>query len=219
MSSFNMHIAVSKKIKEEFSFGDEFILGTVLPDLYKVLLKDRILTHFERKIGEEYLPDIEKFCDEYKNKKSEIVYGYLAHLVEDRIWFSQYNNQYVQQLENEKYYKYNKDNTIHKEEEYLTDIYTDYTIIDKYLEKEYNLNKREINEKLKSIIINSKDIKEKEELINIIDTRMIDYSCKYDINKPITFFTKEQANEYYIKAVEETKKVLDKFINKNMNSN
>ena len=215
MGSFNMHISVSKKIKEELSFGDEFMLGTVLPDLYKVLLKDRTLTHFEKNIEGEDLPDIEEFCEKYKDKKSEIVYGYLAHLVEDRIWFNQYHNKrYVKEIERGKYYKYIKDNTIHEEKEYLTDIYTDYTIISKYIENKYKIDREETNKILKETVLKSEKIKEKEELIHTIETRIIDYSCQYDINKPITFLTEQELDDYYQTTLEETKKVLIEFMEK-----
>lgn len=215
MGSFNMHISVSKKIKEELSFGDEFMLGTVLPDLYKVLLKDRTLTHFEKNIEGEDLPDIEEFCEKYKDKKSEIVYGYLAHLVEDRIWFNQYHNKrYVKEIERGKYYKYIKDNTIHEEKEYLTDIYTDYTIISKYIEKKYKIDREETNKILKETVLKSEKIKEKEELIHTIETRIIDYSCQYDINKPITFLTEQELDDYYQTTLKETKKVLIEFMEK-----
>ena len=215
MGSFNMHIAISKKLKEKFSFGDDFILGTVLPDLYKILLKNREVTHFERVFGQESLPDIEKFCNDYKDKKSGIVYGYLAHLIQDKIWFKEYHNKkYVEQLENGDYYKYLKDDTIHKEEEYLKDIYTDYTIISGYLTDKYLLNREEINSQLKKCIIENKNILEKEELINSIDTKIIDYSCIYDINSNITFLTKADMDSYYNETVIEAEKILKQFIEK-----
>lgn len=215
MGSFNMHIAISKEIKEKFSFGNEFILGTVLPDLYKILLKNRELTHFEKKYGKESLPDIEKFCNDYKNKKSEIVYGYLAHLIQDKIWFKEYHNKkYVEEIETGKYYKYIKDGTIHKEKEYLKDIYTDYTIISTYLTDKYSLNREEINERLKRCVLENKNILEKEELINLIDTKIIDYSSIYDINKPITFLTEEEMDKYYKETLIEIEKILKQFMEK-----
>ena len=104
MGSFSMHIAISKKLKEKFSFGDDFILGTVLPDLYKILLKNREITHFEEENSREWIPNVEKFCEEYKDKQTEIVYGYLAHLVQDKIWFKEYHNKkFVEELEDGKY--------------------------------------------------------------------------------------------------------------------
>jgi len=215
MGTFNMHIAISKKLKETFSFGNDFILGAVLPDLYKVLLKNRALTHFEKKVGKEYLPDIEKFCTEYKDQKSEITYGYLVHLVQDKIWFSQYRNKrYIEELEGGKYYRYYKDNTIHSEEEFILDFYTDYAIFDKYIMEKYLLNRKENNDTLKKCVLKNKSIKEKEQLIRIIDTRMIDYSTIYDINKPITFLTKKDLDDYYKEALLESEKILKKFIEK-----
>lgn len=213
MGSFNMHIAISKNIKEKFSFGDEFILGTVLPDLYKILLGNRKLTHFEKKIGKEFLPDIEKFCKDYKNKKSEVVYGYLAHLIQDKVWFKEYNNKrYVQKIEDGKYYKYLKDDTIHKKEEYINDMYTDYSIISKYLTGKYSLKREETNEKIKKCVLENKNILEKEELINLIDTKIIDYSSMYNPNNPSTFLTEEEMDKYYEETTIEVEKILKQFI-------
>lgn len=215
MGSFNMHIAISKKIKEKFSFSDEFILGTVLPDLYKILLKNKEITHFEEENSREWIPNIEKFCEEHKDKQTEIAYGYLAHLVQDKIWFKEYHNKkFVEELEDGKYYRYKKDNTIHNESEYLKGIYTDYTIIDKYIVNKYSLNREEINEKIKKCIINSGKIKEKAELINLVDTIIIDYSSIYNKNDSSTFFGEEIMDEYYEKALKETEKILKKFIKK-----
>lgn len=215
MGSFSMHIAISKKVKEKFLLGNDFMLGAVLPDLYKILLENKNMTHFQRKIGEENLPDIEKFCDIYKDKKSEIVYGYLVHLIEDKVWFNKYSNKkYVKELENGKYYKYFKDNTIHEREEYITDMYTDYAIIDKYIMKKYSLNREEINENLKKSILENRNIVEKEELINLVDTRIIDYSSIYNINRPITFLRKEEIDDYCEMALKETENILKQFIEK-----
>jgi len=215
MGSFSMHIAISKKLKEKFSFGDDFILGTVLPDLYKILLKNREITHFEEENSREWIPNVEKFCEEYKDKQTEIAYGYLAHLVQDKIWFKDYHNKmFVEELEDGKYYRYKKDNTIHEEKEYLKNIYTDYTIINKYLVKKYSLNREEINEEIKRCIINSENIIEKKELIDLIDTTIIDYSLIYDENGVKTFFGEEIMDEYYEKTLKETEKILKKFIKK-----
>lgn len=215
MGSFSMHIAISKKIKEKFSFGNEFMLGTVLPDLYKLLLENKDLTHFHIKVGDEYIPNIEKFCNDYKNKKSETVYGYLVHLVEDKVWFTRYGTKkYVKKLEDGIHYKYYKDNTIHNEEEVIEDIYTDYAIIDKYLIKKYSLDRKKINENFKKSILENKDIVEKEELINLVDTRIIDYSTQYDITRPITFLTEDEINDYFKEALLETERILTQFIEK-----
>ena len=117
MSSLKMHIAISTKLKEKFSFGNDFLLGAILPDIYKILLKEGNLrkTHFEI---EKYIPNINKFCEEYKNKKSEIVYGYLAHLVQDKVWFDEYVRKYAEDLKDGNY-RYVKDNAIHTEKDFL----------------------------------------------------------------------------------------------------
>ena len=63
-------------------------------------------------------------------------------------------------------------------------------------------------------IINSENIKEKEELINLVDTIIIDYSSIYNENDFSTFFGEEIIDEYYEKTLKETEKILKKFIKK-----
>ena len=204
MSSLKMHIAISKKIKDKNSFGNEFLLGAILPDLYKVILKEKGLrkTHYEEIVGGLYLPNIDKFCLENVGKKTELVYGYLSHLVQDRIWFGEYMKRYVKDLHNGNY-RYLKDYTIHARDEFINSIYTDYTIIDKYLVDKYKLDILQIKEELKNI-------SQKPELIEVIDKKIIDYN--YDTSKGITFFSKKDADEYFERAFNETEKVLKKFM-------
>lgn len=204
MSSFKMHIAISEKLREKFSFKNEFLLGAILPDLYKVILKEGNVrkSHFEIKTGDVYLPDIEKFCSEYMNKKSELVYGYLAHLVQDRIWFGEYIKRYVEDLHNGNY-RYLKDDTIHTGTEFNNNIYTDYTIIDNYLVDKYKLDILKLKEELKNLARN-------QELIDVIDKKLIDYD--YDISKGITFFSRKDADEYFERAFDETEEVLKEFM-------
>lgn len=47
MSSLKMHLAISEEVRKELNLSDDFILGSVLPDIIKMIIKDRKKTHFE----------------------------------------------------------------------------------------------------------------------------------------------------------------------------
>lgn len=90
-------------------------------------------------------PDIEKFIDENKLSlpKNLMLQGYLAHLIEDMIWYSiSIPNMAIKR--DAQTVLYTKDNSIHSEEEFSKDIYSDYPIIDRYLLKNSNININEL---------------------------------------------------------------------------
>lgn len=86
MSSFKMHIAISKKIKEELNYSNMFLLGAILPDIIKLIIGDRKVTHFE----EHGIIDLNKFINNQNDLENELVLGYYAHLIEDKIWYESY---------------------------------------------------------------------------------------------------------------------------------
>ena len=86
MSSLKMHIAISKKIKEEFNYSNIFLLGAILPDIIKLIIGNRKITHFEK----QEIIDLDEFIKKQKNLENELVMGYYAHLIEDKIWYELY---------------------------------------------------------------------------------------------------------------------------------
>lgn len=117
MSSLKMHIAISKKVKEELQLGDLFLVGSILPDVLKLILHERKLSHFE--IDQNI--DLNKFLL-LQDNFNEIVLGYYAHLIEDKIWFELYMNRY------------------RKLEIYSDDrLYNDYAFIDNYMYKKLKI--------------------------------------------------------------------------------
>ncbi len=185
-----MHIAISEKIRSEFGFGNGFLLGCILPDIYKIMLKNKELTHFEQYIYNQTLPDINNFMEKYKNNKCDLVYGYLSHLIEDEIWFREYMNT-----------KYKK-KTCEK-------IYNDYSIIDKYIIKKHNINFKEIkNNILLAVEENESLSKDKNIIKEIIEDNVIDYP----ISSKINFFATEVADEYFEKSYKEVKRILESYI-------
>lgn len=206
MSSFIMHIAITKKIQQKLGFGTEFLLGSILPDLYKIILKDRSITHFQIEDGNEELPNIKKFCEEYKEKRSELVYGYLAHLAEDKLWFHEYIYEKYVRRDGEEQYLYLKDYSKHSSEEFANDIYTDYDIIDEYIINKEKLNIEKISEELKNCVEKIK-IPYPEKVKELIEEKIVLNKNVNVSNKKITFFEKKDADEYFecaVKNVEET---------------
>lgn len=203
MSSIKLHLAISKKLKEYYSFSNAFLLGSILPDIYKVMLKESEIrkSHFEEYENGQYLPNIDKFCSRYINNKSEIIFGYLAHLQQDRMWFKDFCAKYAKVI-NKNECIYLKDNTIHKVEEYRKDMYNDYSIIDSYIKEKYDVDIKKIKYDIKQYVSDK-------QILEIIDKKMIEYES---INDNLVFLTKEEVDKYFNEAYIQTKVILDEFI-------
>ncbi|MBR4110866.1 MAG: zinc dependent phospholipase C family protein [Clostridia bacterium] len=211
MSSFKMHLVISKKVQEKFDFGNEFLLGALLPDLYKLLYKDRSKTHFEKVDMQEALPNIEFYCEEYLKTKSEIKYGYLSHLIEDKIWFHEYIfGKYVIKKDDGKHI-YKKDFSEHTYEEYLDAMYTDYSIIDEYIKEVEKIDVYRIADELKECAERMQIIDWKG-IVDIIDEVLVKDYKKENINSERTFISIEDYNEYIQKSTDEAIKVISEYM-------
>ncbi len=158
MSSIISHVYISNILKEKYKLGDEFLYGAILPDILHKAIKAQTkeMTHYLRHgilYGSEgNYPDIERFIIENTEilPKSQMMQGYLAHLIEDMLWFSIY----IPKMATEKDKKtiiYKKDNSIHTDDQFRSDIYSDYPIIDRYLLKKTNLNIEELQKEFLAI--------------------------------------------------------------------
>lgn len=192
MSSYKMHLAISKKLMNDLKLGNDFLLGSILPDLLKIIIKDRDSTHFQEKNCDEKLPNIELFISKYGNLHSDLMYGYLAHLIEDYIWFHDYINL--------KYKNKYSDN----------EIYSDYGIIDEYITNKISLDMKNIKENLKKSALNYKQINgiNNEKIIHMIETNIINYGHE----DKIKFFTPQDADQYFEKAYTKAKIILEKLL-------
>ena len=125
--------------------------------------------------------------------------GYLAHLIEDMLWFSIY----IPRMAIEKDKKtiiYKKDNSVHTDDQFSSDIYSDYPIIDRYLLKKTDLNIEKLQKEFLAISddINLKNtIKENFKLFDLQSENLI----------LISF---EMLEEYIKAATEKVNIVLDK---------
>lgn len=152
MGSFLMHIAISERVRRKLDLSTKFIYGSILPDLIKMETGDRKGTHFLKTFvtdqGRQELPVVENaivMLDGKMNK--EVRLGYIAHLIQDLIWFDDYIPTLATPPHNGAVI-YLRDNSVHTENDFTKDIYNDYTkinayIIDKYC-KEYGNLKKEL---------------------------------------------------------------------------
>ena len=207
MSSIISHVYISNILKEKYKLGDEFLYGAILPDiLHKAIpAQRREMTHYLRHgilYGSEgNYPDIERFIIENTEilPKSQMMQGYLAHLIEDMIWFSIY----IPRMTIEKDKKtiiYKKDNSVHTDDEFRNDIYSDYTIMDRYLLKKTDLNIEKLQKEFLAISddINLKStIKENFKLFDLRGENLILISL-------------DMLEEYISASLEKVSLVLDK---------
>lgn len=70
MSSLKMHLAISEEVRKELNLSDDFILGSVLPDIIKMIIKDRKKTHFE---DIEDIVNLDKFLRLQNKLNDEVV--------------------------------------------------------------------------------------------------------------------------------------------------
>ena len=70
MSSLKMHLAISEEVRKELNLSDDFILGSVLPDIIKMIIKDRKKTHFE---NIEDIVNLDKFLRLQNKLNNEVV--------------------------------------------------------------------------------------------------------------------------------------------------
>lgn len=141
MGSFLMHIGISEIVRKKLNLSTQFIYGSILPDLIKIETGDRTGTHFLRTIvteqGRKRVPMVDDAVTMLDGKLSkETRLGYIAHLIEDLIWFEKYIPSFALHVEQGRMV-YLKDNTIHLQEEFSQDIYEDYTKINGYIISKY----------------------------------------------------------------------------------
>ncbi len=194
-----MYIRYSKK---RLNLTDKFVYGSVLPDNIKKITGDRDSTHYINKVianGDiRELPDIQKAIKELEIEDKEIRLGYIAHLVEDHIWFNDFIPSYAIDLGNNKI-QYLKDNSIHTDDEYRETMYSDYSNSSSYVVNRCGVNIQKLLSSLENIAENEQH----KELI-IDNTR---YSINVDLTNN-TFMTKESIDKYIEVCTNEVEKVI-----------
>lgn len=211
MSSYMMHLCVSNKVKEKLNLTDEFLYGAILPDIVKQAGEPRIKNHFIQTVVKEgkvrELPDIQKAIDEIvvgKNKEREL--GFIAHLIEDYIWFSAYIPAYAEKYDNGQVI-YIKDNSVHTADEFRDDMYSDYTNTNKYV---ISIIGKEKIEKIKEKLIDIASLEEYKKIVN----EGIRLAGEANLNE-IVFMTKESIDSYIYQTTNEVERVISKLLGEN----
>lgn len=199
MSSYIMHMCISDVVKRKLNLTDKFVYGSILPDILKMVTGDRTTTHFlnEMQIGDEWrrLPVIDKAIKELTIEDKEIRLGYIAHLVEDLIWFNDFIPQYATKVSDNKY-KYLTTGEIKEATHFTKDMYQDYSNCGAYIIESTNTDFETVKKNVFRYI--DKDIC----MTQIIQNT--NYTESSDIDKNI-FMTKESIDKYIkiaTKAVE-----------------
>lgn len=142
MASVIIHATIcselNKKLKRDTT---KILIGTIAPDIAKLLGEDKKYTHFlDRESLEPDVPVIEKFLDKYKNNlNDDFVLGYYIHLYTDYLWFKYFLPEIY---DKEKHMITKLDGTVVDTygDEGIHYIYNDYTNLNKELIKEYKVD-------------------------------------------------------------------------------
>ncbi len=159
MGSILMHLCISEQIKRKYNFNNDFLIGSVLPDIYKRTTMTRDDSHYIEKVVEKgyvyQLPDLKKYVEEHKDTilTDGIILGYYAHLVEDFVWFRYVSGLFTKVKEGEEeqdLVRYRNENfeKPHPSEEYGIEMYKDYANVNSWLIYRIQIN---INEFIESV--------------------------------------------------------------------
>ncbi len=140
MASSLIHVAVASELNKKLKRDPrQFLIGTIAPDLSKLVGESKLYSHFlddER----DSVPNLTRFLNKYiKDLKDDFVLGYYVHLYTDYLWFKYF----IPEI-------YNEDkNLIKKMDGSIINchgnmaemyIYNDYTNLNDALVKKYKLD-------------------------------------------------------------------------------
>lgn len=206
MSSYIMHMCISDIVKRKLNLTDKFVYGSILPDILKMSNRDREGTHYLKKVQIDgttrNLPVIDKAIHDLKIEDSEIRMGYIAHLVEDLIWFNEFIPKFTKKVEEDKFL-YLKTKEIKDAKNFTEDIYLEYLNSGAYVIKTTNTD----IEKLKKNIL--KYITEEKCLSFVVDNT--NYTAISDVEKNI-FMTKDCIDHYIIKTTKAVENIVKELI-------
>ncbi len=139
MASFMIHAAIASEINKQLRRdNDKLLLGTIAPDISKVVGEDKTYTHF---LGtHKDVPSLDKFLNLYsKYFYDDFVLGYYIHLYVDYLWFKYF----IPEIYDESKNLITKlDGTVVPCHGFMATqyIYNDYTNINKRIIDEYKIN-------------------------------------------------------------------------------
>lgn len=194
MASTIIHIAVADRINQKLKRNkSEYLIGSIAPDIAKIVGIDRNITHFQDK--DKNYPNLEEFLKKYeKSLNDDFVMGYYIHLLTDYFWYKYF---FTEILSNKTITKSDGTKIKLSNEEIKKLIYEDYTNLNIKVIEEYNLDLKifynevpKINDIIKEIPINDiqklidkmgiiieNSTKEKSYIFNIEDVKTFIKTC------------------------------------------
>ena len=137
MASVVIHMCVASEINKKIKVKnyDDFLLGSIAPDISKVVGWSRDLSHFINRNISNY-PDVNNFLNKYKIN-NEFLLGYYVHLYTDYLWFKDFikninYNGLITLIDGTK--------VDYDSKTFMKYIYNDYTNLNIKLIDEYNLD-------------------------------------------------------------------------------
>ena len=137
MASVVIHMCVASGINKKIKVKnyDDFLLGSIAPDISKVVGWSRDLSHFINRNISNY-PDVNNFLNKYKIN-NEFLLGYYVHLYTDYLWFKDFikninYNGLITLIDGTK--------VDYDSKTFMKYIYNDYTNLNIKLIDEYNLD-------------------------------------------------------------------------------
>ena len=90
MASSIIHIAVANEINKILKRDkSKMLIGSIAPDISKLLGEDKKKSHFLTEEGD--IPNLDEFLKKYKSKlDDDFVMGYYIHLYTDYLWFKDF---------------------------------------------------------------------------------------------------------------------------------
>ena len=203
MGSLMMHLYIGERIKEKYKFGNNFLVGILLPDIYKATSMSRMASHYLFKYKDDYgetlfLPDLVKYMNENSFRKDdEVTIGYYAHLVADYAWFRYFTGKFVTSVgfENgEELFTYDFENNRKKHtlEEFQSEIHKDYLALNEILYPKIRVNIEELKNLTKNYL--------NEEKFNQAIDRCLSVDSKEE-GRPNLFVTENIMNSYLDESV------------------
>jgi len=211
-----MHLYISEQIRKKYGFGNDFLVGAILPDIKKLNGENRDKTHYivERKKNRviSRLPEVDNYIQDSKGEENkEIRYGYISHLIQDNIWFSDFIPKFGEEIGvdsyNDQIYVFPKEQKkiIRTKSEFLDRLYGDYKV--------FNLKIKEEFGRIDTSIIQSL-LKDNINLSYEAEEKMKEF-LELDEIQGNTFFIKDSImREYFSKCIEENSKIIEKMIMK-----
>lgn len=191
MASALIHVVVAKKVNEVLKLDEKpFILGSIAPDMAKLVGINRDLTHFILD-EESSTPNIEYFLSKYRNELNKpFEIGCFVHLLTDVLWFDEFKKNFV--LNDSIITKSGERIFINDDSEIGRMIYDDYTSLNSELIDYYNLDYSLFYEKMEYPESHIEEIDSKyfDALINkmgLICSNIKNYNYLFDLTK-ITHF-------------------------------